>query len=270
MHSYCSPSKKNTIQDNSCYNSDELISIINAYNKHIKNEILCNKFKCVKPELILIKNKSVKQLYQELYDKLSELCDKEYCWLDLPFINNIKDKRLKESILYFTFKPKGLETKRTWFNTMNINEIMQQYQDLYKDFKFLGAQPSDYTKIKKLNKSDLKHNSRYLGIIFNTDPHTKPGQHWIAVFIDNHTKRLDYFDSLGHVPTKNIASFLKLFKDYHFNINRKEHQKGGTNCGVYSCFFIIQRLNGNTFHNINKKITDKMMTDYRDILFRPK
>ena len=135
--------------------------------------------------------------------------------------------------------------------------------------RFLGAQPCDFSKIIKLNWAQLKKKDN-VGIIFNTDSHLQTGKHWLAVFIDNVNKKVDYFDSLGDPPNKNIASFLKHFKTYDFTINKKEHQKGNVLCGVYAVFYIIQRLKGMSFENITKRIiTDKMMADYRLLLFRP-
>ena len=271
MPNYCSPSKKKNNNINSCYDSSELVAIAKAYNNYIKNNKLCNKIGCSDSSTpIDIKYKDDKYVYKELSKRLNPLCKGEFCWTDMEFINYIPDKELRKTILYFTFKPKGLHSKRTWFNTNNINEIMEQYQDLHKsDFKFLGAQPSDFNKLVKLNWDSLRK-KKYIGIIFNTDTHTQPGKHWVATFIDNDNKTLEYFDSLGHIPNKYISSFLKHFKDYKFTINRRTHQRGDSNCGVYSCFFIIQSINGLSFDDINKKIiTDKMMSDYRDILFRP-
>lgn len=269
MPKHCSPSKTPHNNIDSCYDSTDLKAIVKAYNSYIKKRNLCHKNNCTISQSIDI-NGSDEYLYSELNKRLGALCKSEYCWTELDLINEIKDENLRDSLLYFTFKPKGLPSKRTWFSTTNINEIMQQYQDIHKHkFKFLGAQPSDYTKLVKLNKDTLK---KYdcIGIIFNTDPHTLPGKHWVSVFIDNRAKTVEYFDSLGKIPNKNIASFLKIFKKYDFTINKKIHQKGGSNCGVYSCYFIIQRLNGKTFDEINKKlIPDKVMTDLRDILFRP-
>lgn len=274
MPDYCSPSKVfNHKKINTCYDSIDIKHIVMAFNKYIKNSELCyqknNKTSCIS-RIPINKYQSDDKLYNELSNRLKELCKNEFCWIDLPFIQRISDKNLKHSILYFTFKPKGLLSKTTWFNTTNINEIMEQYQDLYKDvFTFLGAQPSDYSKITQINWKRIKK-IPYIGIIFNTDPHTEPGKHWVAVFIDNKTKHVNYFDSLGKLPNKNITSFLKHFKKYHFSFNMKEHQKGGSNCGVYSCYFIIERLKGNSFENINKQfISDKQMTQYRDFLFRP-
>ena len=274
MPNYCSPSKKKNDNINSCYDSSELVAIAKAYNNYIKNKKLCNKTICNNSSKSIdikdIKNKDDNYIYNELSKRLNPLCKNEFCWTDLEFINFIPDKALRDTILYFTFKPKGLHSKRTWFNTHNINEIMEQYQDLHKkDFKFLGAQPSDFNKLVKINWDSIKK-KKYIGIIFNIDKHNQPGKHWVSTFIDNTNKTLEYFDSLGNLPNKHIASFLKHFNKYDFTINRRVHQKGGSNCGVYSCYFIIQRLNGLTFDEITHKIiTDKMMSDYRDVLFRP-
>jgi hypothetical protein len=269
MPNYCSPSKISHKSINTCYDSDDITAIATAFNKYIKTSTICKDDICISSQPIDL-NIGDEQLYKELTNRLSILCDKEFCWTDLHFIQEIKDKNLRDSILYFTFKPKGLPSKKTWFNSNNINEIMEQYQDMYTDtFTFLGALPSDFSKIAIVDWKTIKK-TPYIGIIFNTDPHNKPGTHWIGVFIDNKKKTLDYFDSLGKLPNKNIASFLKYFKNYQFTFNQKEHQKGGSNCGVYSCYFIIQRLKGKSFEDITKKlIPDKMMTDYRSFLFRP-
>lgn len=269
MPNYCSPSKKPHKTINTCYSSTDIHALVKAYNKYIKHSNICKENKCISSKPIDI-NGDDKQLYKDLKTRLSGLCESEFCWTDLQFLKEIPDKNLRDAILYFTFKPKGLHSKRTWFNTNNINEIMEQYQDLYKHkFQFLGAQPSDFSKIVKLDWKKLK-SIPCIGIIFNTDPHDKPGQHWLAVFIDNKEKKVDYFDSLGKLPNKNIASFLKHFNTYQFTFNKKAHQKGGSNCGPYSCYFIIERLKGKSFETITKKlIPDKMMTNYRDYLFRP-
>lgn len=266
---YCSPSKVTHQTINTCYDSDDIKAIADSFNSYIKHSRICKDNKCISSKPIDL-SKDDKQLYNELTKRLSILCDKEFCWTDLQFMQDIKDKNLRDTILYFTFKPKGLPSKKTWFNNININEIMEQYQDIYKDtFTFLGAQPSDFSKIAILDWKQLLK-TPYIGIIFNTDPHNKPGAHWIGVYIDNKMKSVDYFDSLGNLPNKNIVSFLKHFKKYQFTFNKREHQKGGSNCGVYSCYFIIQRLKGRSFEHITKKlISDKMMTDYRSYLFRP-
>jgi hypothetical protein len=276
----CSPKRTQELgtNSNSCYNNNELIAIAKAYNQALLNDgVICNLSNssnktCSQPKLIKMSN-NINELYKELSDNLRKLTKKggEDSWLSLDFINNIKDRNLKESLLHFTFKPIGPVKENDWLNTSNINEVEQQYLDLYKskNFTFLGAQPSDYSKIKRINYTHLRKSNNYIGIIFNTDPHNKPGVHWVSVFIDNRNKIVDYFDSLGNNPNKNICSFLKHFKNYHFNFNKVKHQKAGAQCGVYACFFLNQRLKGITMADINKQIiSDKMMIAYRKEIFR--
>ena len=266
---FCSPNKKNH-KKNTCFNNNELLAIAKAYNSFIKKQSkICNldTKTCSKDTHEIDLNS--KDLYLEISKKLNVLCDKEYCWTDLDFINKISDKKLHDSILHFTFKPKGLPTLKTWFSSNNINEIIKQYEIIHSEFKFLGAQPSDFSRIIKLNYNKLQK-IKYLGIIFNTDDHTKPGTHWLAVFIDNNNKTIEYFDSLGHPPIKNICNFLKHFHNYNFKINRTPFQKGNNNCGVFACYYIIQRLLGYSYKEIKSQmLTDKMMTNYRQLLFRP-
>ena len=53
------------------------------------------------------------------------------------------------------------------------------------------------------------------------------------------------------------------------NINNKRHQYGGSECGVYSMNYIIERLKGKKHHNVTKrKIPDKLMNDMRKFLYR--
>lgn len=277
MKTICSPTKsKQQRETQSCYDNNELKAIVNAYNQAIlKDGYICNLSEKTCSNLRLIKiSTDYNKLYKELSYNLKDLTNnkREDSWLSLDFINNIKDNNLKNTLKYFTFKPIGPNKQNEWLSSTNINEVEQQYLDLYKskNFTFLGAQPSDYSKISNVNYHNLK-NSNYIGIIFNTDPHNKPGVHWVSVFIDNRNKIVDFFDSLGNSPNKNICSFLKHFstKTYSFNFNKVKHQKAGVQCGVYACFFLNQRLLGITMAEINKEIiSDKMMIEYRKEIFR--
>ena len=43
---------------------------------------------------------------------------------------------------------------------------------------------------------DLKHLQRPFALVFNTDPHDKPVQHWLAIYGQS-DGTLEYFDSFG-------------------------------------------------------------------------
>lgn len=258
---YCSPNNKNNTK--SCFNNNELLEIAKAYNLYLKtNNSLCHKRKFIKMKKIDLNN----NLYSQLFNRLQPLCKTEHCWIELDIINLITDKELKNKILNNTFKPKA--SLNSWLSNSHINSFFQQYE--FKNFLFLGSQPSDYTKIINIDWDIIKK-TKYIGIIFNTDPHYKSGKHWVCVFIDNEKKNVDYFDSLGKLPNKNISSFLKHFSLYNFNINKTIFQKRGNDCGIYTIYYIIQRLNNKTsseiYSQLNLKSSDKKMKKLRKHIF---
>jgi hypothetical protein len=269
---YCSPGKS---QVDICFDYASLVAIAEAFNKW-KGK-LCSQKTCIEVSKIKnIKNLSKSDLYNVIKEKLKDLCSEDYCWADLDFVNSISDKSIKEDIKHFTFKPKGTLDDNTWLNTDNINEVIRQYERVINKqegkytFKFLGAQPSDIYKVIHVDYKELKNKYSQIAIVFNNDTHDKKGSHWLAVFIDNKFRTIEYFDSLGKLPNKHIKGFLDKFKGYSTKFNRIEHQAKGNACGVYACYFIIQKLKGKTFNEINARlITDEMMIKYRHELFRP-
>ena len=50
-----------------------------------------------------------------------------------------------------------------------------------------------------------------MGIVFNLDPHDKPGSHWVSMYVDLNNGGIYYFDSYGYKPLKEIL----------FNLNKK-------------------------------------------------
>lgn len=272
---YCSPNKQFDTTNQTCFSIEDLIAIAKAFNKWRKNICISGNV-CINPNNFqkIDLNLSKGELYKELKQRLSSLCSSENCWLELDFMKSL-DPEIRETLLYFTFKPKGLKSLKTWFNTTNINEIIQQYQ-LYINnlhnpnfYKFLGSQPSDITRVEKFNWNELRTKYNIISIIFNNDTHKEKGSHWNACFIDNTKKTVECFDSLGKLPNKYIREFLINFKDYSFTFNKFPFQTAGTNCGMYACYFTIQKLKGKTFQEITNKLTDKMMTEYRTQVFRP-
>lgn len=256
-----------------CFDIDELIQIANAFNQYIKDNRLCKKNKCVPTKLINIENKTKEKLWKSIYNRLNKICKYEWCWVDQDFIKGIPDKNLQEKIRYFTFKPKMDKNKYNWLSTKDINNVMQQYQEFDKSFKFLGALPCDFYKITKVNYDDIQ-NYKKIGIIFNLDTHNKGGSHWVAFLIDNKKKSIEYFDSTGNPPNLYIKQFIKflkseIIKDYNYFQNKYVHQKKNSECGVYSMYYIIQRLLGNDFNDITSHvINDNQMRIFRKYIFR--
>jgi hypothetical protein len=266
---YCAPRKNK--KKETCYDSNDIIALAKAYNKYIKKSNLCKGTTCALKKEIVINGKTSKELHTELNNRLNKISKQEYSWIELDFINEITDKNLKEKLLNYTFKPKSPKGKYSWLNTTNIEQVLHQYEELYdtKNFKFIGAQPADYSLFQKINYNSL-FKVKKIGIVFNTDKHDKPGQHWVCTFIDNKKKSIEYFDSLGNKPNKYILDFFNHFKNYSFIYNKIEFQKGQSNCGIYAINFILLKLKNYSFNEIiSMNLTDKIMTDYRQELFRP-
>lgn len=268
---YCSPNKKFDQSVKTCYEYEDLIDIAKAYNKFRKS--VCLENSCVKFNKIDTKL-SKNELYKTLQNRLQGI--QEFKWIDLDFIKTL-DKSTREKMFFFTFKPQPIKTKRTWFDTENINQILQQYQLKVNEqngenyYKYLGAQPADISRLQKFNWNELQNKYKYVSITFNIDTHKKPGSHWVACFIDNITKTVEYFDSLGKQPNKYIQEFLFNFEEnYTFKINKIAFQDTSNLCGLYSCWFTIMKLEGKTFEEIQEmNISDKSMYKYLNKVFRP-
>lgn len=265
--SKCSPHRADL---ESCFTHAELIKIAKSYNSFTKicGEQLCFKVVPIKN----IENKSHQDLYKSLESRFKKLCPDESCWITLDFINKIPDSQFVHNLKYFTFKPKMTGDRWKWLSTIDIDFVLRQYQLVDPTFRFLGAQPADFLEIPsktELIKSGIKH----LGLVLNLDPSDKPGSHWVAIYIEN-LSSLDYFDSTGETPPKLIKRCIsKLCKNLgiqkeKIKINKEVHQTGDTECGVYSIYFIIQRILGNDFNTVTKSIVkDNAMNLFRNVIF---
>lgn len=269
----CAPNILGSIKDHwTCFTLDELKEIALAFNIYIQSNKVCGNDICIPKKLIRISDKNKRQLWQSIYKRLEPICKYEQCWIDLDFIKRIGDPYLQDKIRFFTFKPKMNENSNMWLGTKDINAVLQQYQELYSDFKFLGALPSDFYKVIKVRWNDV-YKYKYVGVIFNLDDHTKSGSHWVAFFVDNIKKTIEYYDSVGSPPNKNIKTFINkiakvLGKQYIIKINDIQHQYKNSECGIYAMYYIINRLFGKDFESLTTNvIKDEQMKQFRKTFF---
>ena len=179
----CAPTKKKT-RKSTCYTSKNLRKMKLLWNiRNPKNKIKTN---------------NSAKIWTFFKNEFIHTCHNERCWLKRSFIiNNLDVKKLDKkfapnapSIWY-----KAGNIKNTWLSDYDIKKVMSQYERAYKDFRFIGPSPINYDKIKNFrcvwpelcnfNLSHyLKENITKIGIIFNTDIDTGPGEHWICIFIN--------------------------------------------------------------------------------------
>jgi hypothetical protein len=206
----CAPTK--TFTHDSCFSIESLVRMAQAWNEQINKK----KFK---GKLIEIKQSDKKHLVLELTDRLSDVCDDQICWLKQDFINELKDLDAQEN----TFRPQGPQGRFTWLNTTNINEIMEQYQSKYLDYKFYGAIPIDFDEIQGYGIRDLdfdklvESGTKRIGFVFNFDEHWQSGSHWVAMFADLIKGQIYYFDSYGTRPKKRIRNLVNRIGKWYYD-----------------------------------------------------
>ena len=175
-----------------------------------------------------------------------------------------------------------------WLDSTNIEAVMKQYEEANPEFEFMGPFPIDFAhpdpyrkggkqclieEMCELNLDNFfNHGKKYIGIIYNLDPHYKGGSHWVANFVDIPAHKTYYFDSYGMEPPKPVQSFMKWLttQDPKMKLyyNSRRFQFKGSECGMYSLYFIIRMLAGDNFRAFTRLAPrDSAMLDLRDWLF---
>lgn len=271
----CAPGVK--FEAGSCITLPVLIAMAEAYNKVNKNKI-----KLYQKEETLHSSKYKKYLLKEIGDRYKNVCDTQFCWTQQDFIKNMNEI-MRLELEKFTLRPNGPEGKFEWLNTLNINEVMEQYQKTHPDFLFLGAVPIDFNEIKlPASKVDFKECENdgitKFGVIFNLDEHWQSGSHWTSMFSDMKEGKVYYFDSYGSAVPKRIQKYMDKFVQYFeskynkecdSNHNKLRHQFGNSECGLYSINFILKMLEGDSFNKLTtNKISDDDVNKLRTVVFR--
>jgi hypothetical protein len=229
----------------------------------------------------------VSNIHHLLQKKLGKVCRSERCWLDKLNLTDVPQTK------YFVpARPRTWEQNKTeWLSNLDLIKVLTQYEDAYPCFKFIPPAPIDFDK-KSGNTCvtpvlcnfnlDVYISSGYtkIGIIFNTDSHTKSGSHWISLFINIPKQLIFFFDSAGDPCPPEIRNLVSRIIEqgkhsgilFEFDQNHPMiHQHSTTECGIYSLYFIIHMLNDDitTHHIKHTRITDKEMVRLRDVYFRP-
>jgi hypothetical protein len=273
----CSPKSKGEMNKFTCYTNKSLYKLRDLWNaRHPDAKINSN---------------TPKEIHYLLSQKLSNVCNKESCWLKQKaefgkISSDMEDSFAPESPAEWKKNP------NEWLSSIDIMNVMKQYEKAYKCFDFIGPSPIDFDTRKlygecvwdelcNFNLADqIKKGKTKIGIIFNTDPHDRPGQHWISMFINIKQKSIFFFDSTGDKPVKEITAFVERIKEqglalkpkivFKYNSNEGvEHQYGNTECGIYSLFFIVHMLEDKlTDHYLKTHILkDDYMHKFRNVYF---
>ena len=264
-------------KEGSCMKEQHVVALAKAYNKdNPKNPI---KLKFTKGS-----DPGYKQyLLKQLFNVLSDVCDVDdpKCLLKQKYMRHL-NKKMHRKLTKNTYRPDGPQGTWEWLNTFDIDDVMKQYENIYKDFEYLGTVPIDFDDLpdlglKNLNLTKkLKKNKTQFGIVFNLDEHYKGGSHWVALYVNINKGVVFFFDSYGTSPEKRIKTLMKRISDFckkqgttpQVSHNSVRHQYGGSECGVYSINFILRMLSGESFETfMQSKVKDDVMNKNRKIYF---
>jgi len=274
----CSPKKKNEVKEYTCYTDDDLHKLRNVWNaRHPDKPITTN---------------DSKEIWNMLKNYYANICNKESCWIR----QMVKGTKMEDELLD-SFSPMSPITWKKnpneWLSSVDIIEVMNQFEKTYKCFDFIGPSPIDYDTHKLYGEcvweelchfnlaEHIKKGKTKIGIIFNTDPHYKGGEHWISLFINIKKGEIFFFDSAGNKASNQVMKFVNnVIEQGHSLLNNRinfkfdqnypiEHQYQNTECGIYSLFFIIHMLEDKiTGHYLKTHVLkDKYMEQFRKVYY---
>jgi hypothetical protein len=208
-------------------------------------------------------------------------CTTEYC--SLQKLGGAHEKTQGQA--YFRpRKPDNWLTKpQEWLDTISIGNVMEQYEPAFPTFEFIGPVPIDFDKKLEWNKCvvdelcnlDLnalqQAGKTSVGVVFNLDPHDKPGSHWVCAYVDIKAKKAYYYDSYGYDACPEIRRFLRRCHEQgctEIIWNDLRHQRKKSECGTYCMYVIISLLKGRDFADIcQNRVDDDTMNAIRDLLY---
>ena len=266
---------KTKVHRNSCLDRPTLHTMRQVWNRRYPDNLIDSS----KPETI----------WEKMKQNMLHSCSNEMCWLDNTFQKS--SSKLKHNFFAPRTPKSWKKNANEWLSSIEINDVMRQYEDAYDHFKFFGPSPIDFETLEykdicvwpeicNIDMGKLKRqNKTSLGFIFNTDKHYQNGSHWIAMYVDLNKENLFFFDSNGTEEPKEIRDFIqKLYKQckekckMELRIDHNHpfsHQKKDGQCGMYCLYFIISLIKKR--HNLNyfkkKRISDKKVQDLRNIYF---
>lgn len=104
------------------------------------------------------------------------------------------------------------------------------------------------------------------GFVVNTDPKSRPGQHWVAFYFSSPEKG-EFFDSYGYPPEFYSPHFTRLLnrnsKRWTFNPTPLQSAKTAV-CGEYCVYYLVHRTRGVSMTSIvNRFSKNRISNDHQ-------
>ena len=192
---------------------------------------------------------------------------------------------------------------REWLTSVDIDRALAQYNSpAFREFRYVAVSPIDFDKrrwrgvgpcvtpqvcgltLRALRAAGKKE----FGVVFNLDPSTRGGSHWVALYgalrVRSATRfGLYYCDSVGAPPPPEVAALMQRlaaeaadvfgaraaarFGVGHSTVRR---QFRDSECGVYAMLFIVACLTTRLpFADIARRVfgPDELVAGLRRVFF---
>lgn len=258
----CAPnSNVNKAFDSTCLSASQIEEMRVAHNRKYPNKI--------------ISQSTPEQVHTQLKEAEAGRCNAERCLVK----EYLSPKVVKEQ--FAPRKPKLWKKKpKAWLADSEIQDVMNQYEK-NSNFAFYGPSMIDYDFKYKTGKCECQALCKFssaehiqkgkplVGVVFNLDKHNEKGSHWTALFLDLNESVVMYFDSAGDPPPPEVKRLVTQMQETippghtvpRFTYNSMEHQKGTSECGMYSMYFLITSLRANSRAGIFKEFNDTRIPD---------
>lgn len=223
-------------------------------------------------------------------------CDSEVCVLAAA--QTLIGVEKAKQILELNYRHDG-PTNRDWLSNVDIDRTLQQFMVKFKDFYAYRFNMSDF-QVRDLIEGQtpqlidespidvfMRTNKRRFACAFNTDTSKGGGIHWVSFFCDLSDSKewtVEFFDSAAgeyksftkyccdlHKKINDRIAKMPEYKDVNVKLvfnNKLSHQRSSSECGVYTLYYIYNRLCG-VPHEYFKttRIPDEKMYEFRKIIF---
>lgn len=172
-----------------------------------------------------------------------------------------------------------------WLSSDDIDTCQKNYMKVIPDYLYVPSVSIDFdthsatgkclvSALCSLNLNHVKEKGyRRVGLVFNTDIASGPGEHWIAAFCDFRDElshpQMTFFDSYGRPPEPEIQTLMQRWStqipNMELRYNTIRHQYKNAQCGMYSLLFLHCSLFDIP---MTKKVPDDVVANMRKMMFR--
>lgn len=291
--------EKKSVHPESCLTEPVVLKLVKAWNIYARKKSNANY-----PIIREPSKKPPAKLWEVLQERLGK--GPEDHWFNHQVVKDTLTEDEIEDIKNEHYRPEAPKEwhnrQDAWLSTTDIEDLLKQYEAKYPEFKSYGASPIDFDlkgrdigrkpgqpgaercmvnplcniSLRELTK-DRQIPIKYIGVVFNLDPHDKAGSHWVSLFVNLPRQEINYWDSYGYQPPKEVIKLMKKLhkqakqiglKNIKCQVNKYRHQYKNSECGMYSSWFIIEQLEGRSFDDVCQHIIrDDDMNQKRRVFY---